>query len=100
MNANEVNQKLSNARDEINEIIMTLYDTLQKYKQGLKYDIRIEIVFHKSVMNDKSEMEKIKSSPVYRKEKIEELFKGDLFNDIKKRFANFIENFWKSIEDF
>ena len=92
MRVNDANQKLTNARDQI---IRELYDTLQKSKQGLKYDIRIEIVFQKSVMNDKGEMEKIKSSPVYRKESIEELFKGDSFNIIK-----FIENFWKCIDNF
>ena len=97
MNANDANQKLENARDEI---IMKLYNTLQKYKQGLKYDIEIEIVFQKSVMNHKGEMEKKKSSSVYRKDKIGVLFKVDLFNDIKERFANFIDNFWKFIEEF
>ena len=46
MNANEVNQKLSNARDEINEIIMTIYDTFQKYKQGLNmiYGLKLDLL--------------------------------------------------------
>ena len=96
MNFEDANQKLTNARDEI---IMKLYDALQKYKQGLKYNIRIKVVFQKSRVNEKGEMEKKKSSKVYKEEKIEELFKHDTIDDIKERFDKFIDNFCKFIEN-
>ena len=97
MSVIDANQKLVNFRDES---IMKLYNALQKYKQGLKYDIWIELVFQKSVVNDKGEMEKQKSFAVYRKGKIEELFKRDTIDDIEERLDKFIDNFWEFIEIF
>ena len=95
MSVKETNQVLVNARDEI---IMKLYEALQKCKQGIKYDIRMELVFQRSRMNDKGEMENEMTSPVYRKDKIEELLKQDKSGDIEERFDTFIDNFWEYIE--
>ena len=95
MSVKETNQVLVNAKDEI---IMKLYEALQKCKQGIKYDIRMELVFQRSRMNDKGEMENVMTSPVYRKDKIEELHKQDKIGDIEERFDKFIDNFWEYIE--
>ena len=45
-------------------------------------------------MNDKGEMEKVMTSPVYRKDTIEEIFKDDKIGDIEERCFKFIDNFW------
>ena len=95
MNVKEANQVLAKARDEI---IMKLYEALQKCKQGIKYDIWMEVVFQKSRVNDKGEMENVVTSPVYRKDKIDELFKQDKIDVIEERFVKFIENVWEYIE--
>ena len=96
MTVQETNQALVKARDEI---IMKLYEALQKCKQGIKYDIRMELVFQRSRMNDKGEMENVMTSPVYRKDKIEELHKQEKIGDIEERFDKFIGNFWEYIEE-
>ena len=44
-------------------------------------------------------MEKKRSSKVYKKEKIGELFTQDIIDDIKERFVKVIDNFWKFIEN-
>ena len=95
MSVQETNQTLVKARDEI---IMKLYEALQKCKQGIKYDVRMELVFQKSRMNDKGEMENVLTSPVYRKDKIEEILKQEKIGDIEERFDKFIDNFWEYIE--
>ena len=51
-----------------------------------------------SRVNDKGEMENVITSPVYRKDKIEEIFKQDKIGDIEERVVKFIENFWEYIE--
>ena len=95
MSVKETNQVLAKARDEI---IMKLYKALQKCKQGIKYDIRMEVVVHKSRVNDKGELENVMTSPVYRKDTIEELRKQDKIDVIEERFDKFIDNFWEYIE--
>ena len=96
MSVQETNQTLVKARDEI---IMKLYEALQKCKQGIKYDIRMDVVFQRSRMNDKGEMENVMTSPVYRRDKIEELLKQDKIDAIEERFDKFIDNFWEYIEE-
>ena len=83
MTVQETNQVLVKARDEI---IIKLYEALQKCKQGIKYDTQMELVFQRSRMNDKGEMENVMTSPVYRKDKIEELLKQEKIGDIEERF--------------
>ena len=53
MTVQETNQTLVKARDEI---IMKLYEALQKCKQGIKYDIRMELVFQRSMIKVKWRM--------------------------------------------
>ena len=78
---------------------MKLYEALQKCKQGIKYDTQMEVVFQRSRMNDKGEMENVMTLPVYRKDKIEELRKQDkIAITIEERFDTFIDNFWDYIE--
>ena len=72
---------------------MKLYEALKKCKQGIKYDIRMELVFQRSRMNDKGEMENVMTSPVYRKDKIEELLKQDKIGDIEERFDKLLTTF-------
>ena len=48
-------------------------------------------------MNDKGEMENVMTSPVYRKDKIEELLKQVKIDVIEERFDKFIDNFWEYI---
>ena len=42
MSVEDSNQALANARDDIS---MNLYEALQKCKQGIRYDTRMEVVF-------------------------------------------------------